>query len=45
MLQEDLVQIMPMVNEANAMAEELGKKVPNPVSPLVHRPPIPLSPS
>ena len=29
LLQEDLVQMVPMVNEANAMAEELGKKVIN----------------
>lgn len=27
LLQEDLLQIMPMVNEANAMSEELNKKV------------------
>lgn len=27
LLQEDLVQMVPMVNESNAMAEELGKKV------------------
>lgn len=27
LLQEDLVQILPMVAEANAMAEELGKGV------------------
>ncbi|EDO42435.1 predicted protein, partial [Nematostella vectensis] len=27
LLQEDLIQLVPMVNEATAMAEELGKKV------------------
>lgn len=27
LLQEDLVQMVPMVNETNAMAEELGKPV------------------
>ena len=27
LLQEDLVQIWPMINEANAMSEELNKKV------------------
>lgn len=27
LLQEDLVQMVPMVNESNAMAEELGKQV------------------
>ena len=27
LLQEDLVQMVPMVNESNAMAEELDKKV------------------
>lgn len=26
-LQEDLVQMLPMIGETNAMAEELGKKV------------------
>lgn len=27
LLQEDLLKLVPMVNEANAMGEELGKKV------------------
>ena len=27
MLQEDLLKILPMINEANAMSEELDKKV------------------
>ena len=27
MLQEDLLKILPMINEANAMSEELNKKV------------------
>ena len=27
LLQEDLIQIMPMVNEANAMSEELDAKM------------------
>lgn len=27
LLQEDLIQIWPMINEANAMSEELDKKV------------------
>ncbi|ESO84800.1 hypothetical protein LOTGIDRAFT_176099, partial [Lottia gigantea] len=27
LLQEDLIQLLPMINEANAMSEELGKKV------------------
>lgn len=27
LLQEDLVQMVPMVNESNAMAEELNKPV------------------
>ena len=27
LLQEDLIQIMPMVNEANAISEELDKKM------------------
>jgi len=27
LLQEDLIQIMPMVNEANAMSEELDQKM------------------
>ena len=27
MLQEDLIQIWPMMSEANAMSEELDKKV------------------
>ena len=26
LLQEDLIQILPMVNEANAISEELNKK-------------------
>lgn len=26
-LQEELIQIMPMVNEANAMSQELDKKM------------------
>ena len=29
MLQEDLLKILPMINEANAMSEELDKKVCN----------------
>ena len=27
LLQEDLLQIVPMISETNAMADELGKKV------------------
>jgi len=27
MLQEDLLKVLPMINEANAMSEELDKKV------------------
>lgn len=27
LLQEDLLQMVPMISETNAMAEELGKKV------------------
>ena len=27
LLQEDLIQIMPMINEANAMSEELDRKM------------------
>ena len=27
LLQEDLIQVMPMLNEANAMSEELDMKV------------------
>ena len=30
LLQEDLLKILPMINEANAMSEELDKKVNNP---------------
>ena len=31
LLQEDLVQMVPMISETNAMAEELQKKVGNPI--------------
>ena len=27
MLQEDLIELLPMTNEANAMSEEMDKKV------------------